>query len=98
MGGLIEGPSQVEVTLVVPTYLFVHEFHIVGFGAGSTISFNTDAGPQICHTTDRCRATGSWDPVPEPSTLGLIGLGLLGLGAMKRRRKWDAKNLATARV
>jgi hypothetical protein len=24
--------------------------------------------------------------VPEPSTLGLIGLGLLGLGAMKRRR------------
>jgi len=24
--------------------------------------------------------------VPEPSTLGLIGLGLLGLGAMKRRQ------------
>jgi hypothetical protein len=24
---------------------------------------------------------------PEPSTLGLIGLGLLGLGAMKRRRR-----------
>ena len=24
--------------------------------------------------------------VPEPSTLGLIGLGLLGLGAMRRRR------------
>ena len=26
------------------------------------------------------------DAVPEPSTLGLIGLGLLGLGAMRRRR------------
>ena len=24
--------------------------------------------------------------VPEPSTLGLIDLGLLGLGAMRRRR------------
>jgi hypothetical protein len=28
------------------------------------------------------------DAVPEPSTLGLIGLGLLGLGAMKRRRRY----------
>ena len=25
--------------------------------------------------------------VPEPSTLGLIGLGLLGLGVMRRRRQ-----------
>jgi PEP-CTERM motif len=27
-------------------------------------------------------------PVPEPSTLSLIGLGLIGLGAMKRRRRY----------
>jgi hypothetical protein len=31
--------------------------------------------------------------VPEPGTLGLIGLGLLGLGAMKNRRRMSANML-----
>ena len=33
---------------------------------------------------------GVTNAVPEPSTLGLIDLGLLGLGAMRRRR-WAAQ-------
>jgi hypothetical protein len=36
---------------------------------------------------DSIRITSDVAAVPEPSTLGLIGLGLLGLGAMKRRRQ-----------
>ena len=68
------------------TALLIQSATLSGFSFPSniTIQVQSDAGPE---------------PVPEPSTLGLIGLGLFGLGAMKRRRRnWDAKNLATARV
>jgi PEP-CTERM motif len=37
-------------------------------------------------TVDNFQASALEAAVPEPSTLGLIGLGLLGLGAMRRRR------------
>jgi PEP-CTERM motif len=52
-----------------------------------------------CDNSDYSIALVQTTDVPEPTTLGLIGLGLLGLGGMmRRRRKLDAKNLATARV
>ena len=38
--------------------------------------------------------TGNWEALPEPSTLGLIGLGLLGLGAMRRRRRYKLTTYA----
>jgi hypothetical protein len=42
-----------------------------------------ESGPVTMHML----VTSADLPVPEPSTLGLIGLGLLGLTAMKRRRR-----------
>ncbi len=38
----------------------------------------------------------NFEVVPEPSTLGLIGLGLLGLGAMRRRRHRPLRRLNNA--
>jgi len=45
---------------------------------------------------DHLNATGAnsswgvWHDIPEPSTLALFGVGLFGLGALRRRRKTNA--------
>ncbi|HTV44458.1 MAG TPA: hypothetical protein VMF05_04000 [Stellaceae bacterium] len=56
-----------------------NEFNIA-FGATSTILFESDAPtePRECHTTGRCIASGTWDPVSEPSSSLLLLAGLIG--------------------
>jgi hypothetical protein len=66
-------------------------FSVVGTGS-DTLTISSRDDPGFLSLDDVSVAT------PEPTTLSLIGFGLLGLGAMARRRKLDAKNLATARV
>jgi hypothetical protein len=56
-----------------------------GFVAGiNTLDFLTNniTGP----TSLRTEITGSASPSPEPSSLWLLGAGLLGLGSIRRRR------------
>ncbi len=50
------------------------------FDSGAGI---TEVGPVLRH---RPITDGAPDPIPEPATLALMGLGLAGIGFSKRRK------------
>lgn len=67
---------DMNLSLFDPNDLFVVEFQFDGLNNGGEEFFLTGAA-----------VPGGVEPIPEPSTLMLLGAGLLGLGLYRRRQK-----------
>ncbi|MSP01734.1 MAG: VPLPA-CTERM sorting domain-containing protein [Acetobacteraceae bacterium] len=61
----------------------------IGGGGNITVNVTTLASPRIdiTYNFSNTQPPPPPSPTPEPASLALLGVGLAGLGAIRRRRK-----------
>lgn len=77
------------ITLASSEALATFTYSNVALAVDGKLTFSHQGGDNLGLLLDNVVVRQSGEPpvgVPEPATLGLIGAGLLGLGAMRRRK------------